>query len=85
MEIIIHVRPEIEARLMAAAQSRGLDLETYAETVLEDAASQVATSERERTLEEIRSSLDALTRFSSKIPALPIEAFSRESFYEDKD
>jgi hypothetical protein len=85
MEITIHVRPEIEARLVAAAQSRGLDLETYAETLLEDAASRAVTSEREWTLEEFCGSLDALTRFSSKIPALPIEAFSRESFYEDHD
>jgi hypothetical protein len=34
-------------------------------------------------LEEFRASLDALTRFLEKIPALPIEAFSRESLYED--
>ncbi len=85
MQITVHVRPEIEARLTAEAQSRGLDLESYAEKILEKAASQAMPAEQARTFEEFRAALDALTRFSDKIPSLPVEAFSRESFYEDED
>jgi hypothetical protein len=36
-------------------------------------------------MEDFNASLDRLTRYSDKIPSLPIEAFSRESFYEDHD
>lgn len=79
------MRPEIEARLATQAQLRGLDLETYAEKIIEDAVSQNMQSERELTTEEFRASLNTMTRFSDKIPALPIEAFTRESFYEDVD
>ena len=85
MQITVHVRPEVEARLTAAAHSRGLDLEAYAEAILEGAAQQVNPADQQRSLEEFRASLDALTRFSSKIPALPIEVLSRESLYEDND
>ena len=85
MEITVHVRPEIESRLVAAAQARGLDVEAYAESVLEDAAQQERPLGQKQSLEEFQASLDALAQFSDKIPSLPIEAFSRESFYEGRD
>jgi hypothetical protein len=37
------------------------------------------------TYEEFQAGLDRMTRFSAKIPDLPDEAFSRESFYSDHD
>jgi hypothetical protein len=40
---------------------------------------------RKSSLEDLEASLDALTRYSDKIPSLPIEAFSRESLYQDHD
>jgi hypothetical protein len=38
-----------------------------------------------RSSEEVRAWLDSLAQFSDKIPQLPEEAFSRESFYQDRD
>ncbi len=70
--------------LAAQAQARGLTPESYIEKLI---AEQSAPSERSQELsqEEFTASLDALTRYSDKIPALPLEAFSRESLYADHD
>jgi hypothetical protein len=38
-----------------------------------------------RKSEEVRAWLDSLTQFSDKIPQLPDEAFTRESFYQDHE
>lgn len=35
--------------------------------------------------EEFEAALDRMTRFSEKIPALPVEAFSRDALYQDHD
>jgi hypothetical protein len=81
--IHVELRPESEARLTAAAHAKGLPVEEYAREVLEIAAAQATPFTESQSLGEFQASLDALTRFSEKIPALPIEAFSRESLYED--
>jgi hypothetical protein len=84
--IHIELRPEIEAKLSAEAQARGVEIETYVESLLEQAINAAGASvPRRRTREEMRAFYDALAAHSEKIPQLPDDAFTRESFYQDHD
>jgi hypothetical protein len=73
--------------LAAQVQSRGLTPESYVEGLIAEQNSVPNNGIRARksSLEDLEASLDALTRYSDKIPSLPIEAFSRESLYQDHD
>jgi hypothetical protein len=81
----IELKPEIEAQLVAEAQAKGIAPPVYAASVIERAFSASGTQRRPRNADEIRAWLDSLTQFSDKIPQLPDEAFTRESFYQDRD
>jgi hypothetical protein len=84
--IQIALRPEIEARLSAEAQARGVGIEAYIESIVEQAIITATRSvPRQRTREEMQAFYDALAAHSDKIPQLPDEAFTRESFYQDHD
>ncbi len=84
MTIQVELNPEIEARLVAGAQARGISVEEYAETLLKEAvALQVEPSGR-LSIKELHAMLDAIAEGSDKLPSLPTSAFSRESFYEDR-
>lgn len=84
--IHLELRPEIEARLTAEAQARGVDVEAYVESILEKVMTTASNSvPRRRSREEMRAFYDALAAHSDKIPQLPDEAFTRESFYQDHD
>ena len=85
MIITINIKPEIEAELARQAQVRGMDVTAYAASLLEDAAKPSQPQVDDRSLEEFERSLDRMAQFSDKIPALPDEAFSRESIYRDHD
>ncbi len=82
--IQIELRPEIEARLAADAQGRGVEMSAYVESLLELA---VATrpAPRLRTRKEMEAFFEAMAANSERIPQLPDEAFTRESFYQDHD
>jgi len=85
MTITIDIKPEIEAELARQAEIRGMDVHAYAATILEQAATPTQLPVTERSIEEFEKSLDRIAQFSDKIPALPDEAFSRESIYRDHD
>jgi hypothetical protein len=80
----IELAPEIEKRLVDAARAEGLEPEAYASRLI---ASTMAarTSEKHLSQEELERLLDSLARHSDKIPDLPDEAYTRESFYQDHD
>ena len=84
MTILVEIKPEIQAELSRQAAARGVDIGSYATSLLEEAAQAPAgskilsQSQLDRTLRE-------LAQFSHKIPLLPEEAFSRESLYRDHD
>jgi len=83
--IRIKLRPEVETRLTAEAQARGLEVSAYVESLLEEAVSARAVSvRRQPTPEETRAWLDSLAQFSDRIPPLP-ETISREWIYQDHD
>jgi hypothetical protein len=83
MQITVTIPDELAAQ----AQSRGLTPENYVERLIAEQTIMPhgATRQRNLSLEEFDVSLDALTRYSDKIPSLPIEALSRDNFYQDHD
>ena len=84
--IRIKLRPEVETRLTAEAQARGLEVSAYIEGLLEEAVSASADSvRRQPTPEEMRAFFEAMSAGSETVPQLPDEAFQRESFYQDHD
>jgi hypothetical protein len=83
MQITVTIPDEFAAQVKA----RGLTLESYVEKWIAEqtAALQASDPVPALSLEEFNASLDALTRYSDKIPSLPMDVFSRESFYENHD
>ena len=77
---------EIPDELAAQVQARGLTPERYVETLIEDAARTVPLllppAKPRMDMEQF---FDAMAAHSDKIPKLPDEAFTRESFYQDHD
>lgn len=85
MTITINIKPEVEAELARQAEVRGMDVPAYAAKLLEQVTRLPQPEIDERELEEFEKALDRIAQFSEKIPALPDEAFSRESLYRDHD
>ena len=88
----MQITVEIPDHLALAAQARGLALDRrLAELLAEDLASEPgnqpasAIPPRRSGKRDITAFLDAMTAHSDEIPALPDEAFTRESFYQDHD
>jgi hypothetical protein len=84
MTIRVELNPETEARLKAEARAKGLPVETVAEQLLKEALKGRAGSHGRLSVEEFHRMLDAMAEGSDKLPDLPTESFSRESFYEDR-
>jgi hypothetical protein len=84
MTIRVELSPEVEARLVAEARSQGLPLEKVAERLLKEALAELPPSRGLVSVEEFHRMLDAMSEGSEKLPELPIESFSRESFYKDR-
>lgn len=84
MTIKVQLNAETEARLKAEAQAQGLPLEKVAEQLLKEALAGRSLSNGQMSLEEFHGMLGAMAEGSQKLPELPTESFSRESFYEDR-
>lgn len=84
MTIRVELNPENEARLKAEARAKGLPLEKLAEELLKEALSQRPLSRGQMSIEEFHRMLEAMAEGSERLPDLPTESFSRESFYEDR-
>ncbi len=84
MTIRVDLSPETEARLVAEAQAQGLPLERLAERLLKEALTSRSLSHGQMSVEEFHVMLDAMAEGSERLPDLPTESFSRESFYEDR-
>jgi hypothetical protein len=82
--ITVDIKPEVQAELARQAAARGSRLEAYAASLLEEAVHLPAGANR-LSQERLENALREMAQFSHKIPALPDEAFSRESLYQDHD
>ena len=81
MQVVVTIPDELAAQVRA----RGVSPETFVNRLIEDAsraAQNGTTSSGHRDLDEFFS---AMAANSGKIPELPDEAFTRESFYRDRD
>jgi len=80
MTVKLELQPDLEAGLLAAAQARGLSLETYLAQVIRDHAIDHAAL----PIEDWEREFDAWVRSFPKTPLLSDEAISRESMYPDR-
>jgi hypothetical protein len=69
--------------LAAQAEARGLSVEAYVQRLVEEAGRKSLSPQRPRTREQIEGFFGAMAEGSKKLPALPTESFTRESFYQD--
>ena len=83
MTIQVDLNPEIEARLIAQARSRGVPLEKLAEQLLREALTATSLPQGVLSIEEFHQMLKGMAQGSERLPNLPTESFSRASFYED--
>ena len=67
------------------ARARGVALESYAKSLLEEAIASRATVQGVLSVEELHAMLNGLAEGSDKLPKLPTSAFARESYYENRD
>ena len=84
MTIQLKLNPETEARLKAEARAKGLSVEKIAEQLLKEALTEPSSSRGPMSVEEFHRMLEAMAEGSERLPDLPTESFSRESFYEDR-
>lgn len=85
MAVTIQLPPEVEARLAAEARERGIGLPAYVQSVLAETSRPRLPEPKRISREEFEASLDRMSKYSDKIPSLPIEAFSRKNLYDDRD
>jgi len=84
MTIRVELDQETEARLIAQARYQGVPLEKLAERLLAEALTESAPPTGSLSVEEFHRVLEGLAEGSEKLPNLPTESFTRESFYEDR-
>lgn len=84
----LNVNPDIEARLIALAQSSGVSVEDFLLHVVEEKTGETATSRHAYELppEEWVRRFEAWTRSheADNLPVLSDEDISRESIYRDR-
>lgn len=83
MTVKLELKPEVEASLLARARAKGVPLDAYLQSVIEELARMPDAPPA--SLEEFRAALDALAEMGRALPHLPSSAFSRESIYKDHD
>ena len=84
MTIQVELSPETEARLAAEAVLRGIAMEKYAGTLLQQVLTSRPAGSGRLTPEEMHAMLAEVAAGSQALPKLPTSAFTRESFYEDR-
>jgi len=84
MTIQVKLNEETEARLVAEARAQGVPLNEFAERLLSEALALRSGPSGNLTVEEFHAMLKLLAEGSEKLPSLPTESFTRESFYQDR-
>jgi hypothetical protein len=84
----MQITVEIPDEFAAQVQARGLTPESFVRRLIDDAVRSTPAPSgpiRPNDKMEMRTFLRKMAEFSDKIPQLPDEAFTRESFYQDHD
>ena len=83
MTVRLELKPDVEANLAAQARARGVPLNAYLQSVIEDLARTEAA--RPASVQDLELTLDALAEMGRELPHVPSSAFSRENIYRDHD
>jgi hypothetical protein len=75
----------ISDELAAHAEARGLSIEVYVQSLVEEAERKSLPPHRPSTPEQIEAFFEGMAEGSQKLPLLPTESFTRESFYQDRN
>ena len=81
MQITVDIPDEFAAQVKA----RGLSPESYVRSLIDDAVRTAAALSPARPRMDMEAFFKGMAAYSEKIPQLPDEAFTRESFYQDHD
>jgi len=84
MTIQVELDPELGARLAAKARAQGMPLERAAARILEEAMASRFTASCDLTVGDFHTLLASMAEGSERLPNLPTESFTRESFYQDR-
>jgi hypothetical protein len=82
MTVRLELTPDVEESLAARARARGIPLDAYLQSVIEDLAR--TEGARPAMRQDLRATLDALADMGRNLPRLPPDALSRESIYRDR-
>jgi hypothetical protein len=85
MTVVIELPADLEARLEFAARERGIGLESYIRTVLDESSPVPLPSARDISAEEFHSALEQMAQFADRIPISADETFPREMICQDHD
>ena len=80
----MQIRVTVPDELAAEAQARGISVEAYVQSLVEEASRKSLHPHQPRTREQIEAFFEAMAEGSQKLPLLPTESFTRESFYQDR-
>ncbi len=80
MQVTVTIPDELAAQALA----RGMSVQAYAQSLIEEADRKSLSSPRSRSPEQIEAFFKAMAEGSQKLPTLPTESFTRESFYRDR-
>ena len=83
MTIILKLEPDVEAGLVALASAKGLSLDLYVRSVLEQLAA--PTNGTEMTPEQKAAAFEQLIESLPETPVLSDEAMSRDAIYRRDD
>ena len=84
MTIQVEISPEAEAKLAAAAGARGIPVETYAGSLLQEALVPFATGTGILSPGDVDALSKKLSEGSERLPILTLEANERASYYGDR-
>jgi hypothetical protein len=84
MIIQVELDSETQARLVAKARAEDMPPERVAARILEEAMASPFTAWPSLTTSDFRAMLASMAEGSERLPNLPTESFTRESFYEDR-
>lgn len=81
MQITVTIPDELAAQ----AEARGVSLEAYVQSLVEEAGRRPIERNRPGTPEQIEAFFQAMAEGSQNLPLLSTESFTRESFYQDSE
>jgi len=82
MTVTLELDSKLEHRMLIEAAARGMSLESYLLSVIQETATPPPAEDA--TLEEFEAAMDAFSAGTEALPVLPPEAFTRESIYEGR-